>query len=1019
MAGPKFASLAACVLFAAVAALPSDPFGSSRPSGCAFEVRVESDHSGLVQIYYDLGGGLSERDSALQPILAGQPKVLRLPLPAGTLRALRFDPLDRGARMSFSGARIVDRRGGTLAAFAPGQFLASFQIDTARVADGKVTIETSPGGNDPQMVLRLGGPVVIPARPWWHRSALVLAILVAALLAWEGAARSARVRAGDRLRSLWARAASSPAKTILGVALLATVVANFPVVFAGKSLTSPHLGVALLYGQNPWVPGYQSAEVGDPHASDVAALLWHHLPLSMIERRALLRDRELPLWNRYDSGGVPLLGQGQSCFGDPLQFLPILANGAAWSWDLKFILAKWLWAAGLGLCAWWAFRHLPSALLLAASASFLGFFVYRISHPAIFSLCYSPWILLCWLRLLESRGARAAILWLVALIGANWVEMNSGTGKEAYILLLSMNFTGFCLFLTAERPWAEMARLLAGLGAAGLTFALLGSPVWLTFYHALKGSYTSYNAPLAFQLQPGMLLGLFDEAFYRPFQLDLGVVNPSANIFILVGVLWALVRWRALASSRLALGLFLSGLPALALVYGLVPPAAIARVPFLGNILHVDNTFSCALIVIFAVLAAFGWREAWERLGTPEGAREGRMVVALLILIFAAYLGTAQAIVRSAYYDRTWGKIITVPPFLHAYGGSLVLAAAAFLWVLHRGRRQGAASAALVVCGALALGVLHWREALQLGGGFPEYVVRPTDRVDLQAGSPTIDSIRAARAEPFRVLGFHNDLLPGWSIAYDLEGISGPDALVNPYYREFMDGAGVSRVWDWRYIVEAADLPRLKPILDLLNVRFYVAFHEGGRPAGKFLKFVQSSDMDSFESGSAWPRAFFTDSAAVYDDLPQLCSWIRAGDGRPFAAIQRGDWVRLSPVPTVSGDLGTRRISAAQNYRLTVDSTAFTVAASGPGFIVLTEDYERDNFRATVDGQEVPYLRVNHAFKGVYVGTAGTHEVRFTYWPKGFTGTLVLFGLGLAVIAGALAVALFVLQPARRGPDRP
>ena len=98
------------------------------------------------------------------------------------------------------------------------------------------------------------------------------------------------------------------------------------------------------------------------------------------------------------------------------------------------------------------------------------------------------------------------------------------------------------------------------------------------------------------------------------------------------------------------------------------------------------------------------------------------------------------------------------------------------------------------------------------------------------------------------------------------------------------------------------------------------------------------------------------------------------------------------------------------DYRLTTNTTSFTVTATGPGFIVLTEAYERDNFRATLDGKDVPYLRVNHAFKGIYVDRAGTYRVQFTYWPRGFSATLVLSAVGWLVIASALWIAIFKLD---------
>ena len=1012
-AGLTLPSLLACLLLSVAALLPLRPWSPDRVSPWRFEVTAQSDQSGLVQLYYDRGGGMSEPESALQAITAGHPQLLSFALPFGRYRALRFDPLDRDARMSFSGARVVDGSGRVRVAFAPGQFQAQDEIGSLAVEGDVLHVETTPGATDPHLWLNLAGAFEIPRPPLWREVGLVFAAAVAgvALLGWAWG--SERLGVAGRARGLWASAHASPGAALAAAALLGTLCANAPVVFGGRSLVSPNMGVALLYGRSPWLPGAQSAEPGNANKADVNALMWHHLPLSMVERRAVLRDGELPLWNRYDSAGVPLLGQGQSCFGDPLQAIPVLANGAAWAWDLKLLIAKWIFSGAIGLCAWRMFRHLPTALLTALSSSFLGFFVYRVNHPAIFSVCYAPLILYAWLRFLEARSARGAVPWLAALIGASWMEMNSGTAKEAYVLLLAMNGAGACLLLACGRTAREKAALLAGACAAGIVFALLGSPIWYTFYRALGASYTSYNAAQAFQIQPGMLIGLFDEAFYRPFQFQSGVINPSANAFVLVGLAWCAVRWRSLLADRGAAALVAAAAPAFALAFGAVSPGLIAHVPLLRNIMHVDNTFSCVLVVLLTVLSGFGWREAWERLASQGGRREALAVVALVLALYLAYLGTAQAVLRSAFASSTWGRTIRLEPFIHGYGWSLVAAAALLLWALGRMRGRAAATPALLICAVVSFGALHWRMALQTGGGFADYVVKPAARASLLEDSAAVDAVRPPADQPSRVAGFHDDLLPGWSIAYGLEGISGPDALVNPYYREFMDTAGITRIWDWRYRVEPADLAKEKPVLDLLNVRAYVGYHLGNDRPGPGVNRVLSADMDAYESPSAWPRAFFTDSVAVYSDAAQFLSWVKAGDGRPFAAVQARDWAAISPAPRVSGDLAKRRVSAAQGFRLTTNTTSFTVSASGPGFIVLTEAYEPGNFRASVNGAPAPYLRINHAFKGVYVDAPGTYEVRFEYWPRGLSATLALASVGLGLLVAALLWALLARPPQR------
>jgi hypothetical protein len=325
---------------------------------------------------------------------------------------------------------------------------------------------------------------------------------------------------------------------------------------------------------------------------------------------------------------------------------------------------------------------------------------------------------------------------------------------------------------------------------------------------------------------------------------------------------------------------------------------------------------------------------------------------------------------------------------------------------LHLALRRRAASSAIVLCAAVALGAFWWREGLRGGGAFADYVVHPSHRLDFQAESPAVEALRARRAEPFRVVGVDNDLHAGWTGVYGLEGISGPDALVNPYYRDLLDACGVPKLWGWRYLLRPADLPRLSRVMDALGVRYYLAYRRGDEPLPRFLRLALSADMDVLESPSAWPRAFFTDSAAVYTELPQFCRWLKAGDGRPFAALEHSDWMALSPTPAVSGNLATRTVTAARDYSLTTNTTTFTVDASGPGFIVLTEAYDGNNFHVAVNGSRARCIRINGAFKGVYVDSAGTYQVSFEYYPRGFATSLWMFAAGVAVGAAALAVCL-------------
>ena len=272
---------------------------------------------------------------------------------------------------------------------------------------------------------------------------------------------------------------------------------------------------------------------------------------------------------------------------------------------------------------------------------------------------------------------------------------------------------------------------------------------------------------------------------------------------------------------------------------------------------------------------------------------------------------------------------------------------------------------------------------------------------------------RAAHAqEPGRGYGLHGNFFPGWTAVYALETVHGPDALVNPWLRDLVGVSGVDRLWDWRLYTEAATVAKTRPFFDALNVRFYFDLMSDQGALGAVLKLIKPADLDVYESPTAWPRAFFTDRIGEYDQPAELVEKIRAAEGRPFAAIQRAKPHAVSAFAAVPHDLATRTTVPATAYRFTENTTSFVVQASGPGAIVLTEAYWPGDFRAEVNGQRAQIARVNHAFKGLFVATAGEYRVTIAYWPRHFTLYLTLGGLGLALFALSLG---FALRPVRPG----
>ncbi|MGH7958200.1 MAG: hypothetical protein ACREH8_14500 [Opitutaceae bacterium] len=141
-----------------------------------------------------------------------------------------------------------------------------------------------------------------------------------------------------------------------------------------------------------------------------------------------------------------------------------------------------------------------------------------------------------------------------------------------------------------------------------------------------------------------------------------------------------------------------------------------------------------------------------------------------------------------------------------------------------------------------------------------------------------------------------------------------------------------------------------------------------------------------------------------------VVSVVLVADQPPFAALQQPDPATHSLPSPMTNDVTPRTVIPATHYTLTENTTGFRVRASGPGVVVLTEAWWPDSFRVEIDGRRKPLLRVNHAFKGVFIDEAGDHPVKFSYWPRKFFRSLVLSGIGLVLLAGSLVLAL---RPAR------
>lgn len=932
-------------------------------------------------------------------------QTLRFALKDGRYLNLRFSPTDAPtSAVTLSAARVVSRADALVRLIAPECIQPLRNLNSAPEPDGQATLATTAVEEIPLVAIELGSPLILKTYADPSGRTLLRRFVISWLIVAFAALLVARWIRFPLLR-LWKRfvdwLTARPARLILTTAASAVALSCYPVLFFGKSLLSPNNNSHsfLLYGEMPSVPASSDATVDVMTGSDMGAAIWYSWPTSVVESRALFHDFELPLWNRYDSGGLPLLGQGQSMFGDPLHLLALLSGGSPFWWDLKYLLAKFIFAAALGFCVWQLTRHLPAAIFVTATSAFIGFFGYRYSHPAFFTLCYAPAVLLCWFKLLGSATRRSMSAWSGLMVLANWALLNSGTVKEAYILLLALNACGLVTLLVTTEVERKAEKVRRGL-LSFILFTLIALPVWLTFLDTLAKAWTVYDAGAVFQLRPSLFVGLFDDIFYRRLDAEEPHVVPSINFFVLVALLWLCASRSKIDRRHLSWGLAVTSLTALACVFGVVPASLILRLPFINRIYHIDNTFSCVAIVCLLVLAGFGIKAFCRDLETGNFRRSYVTVLILLTAVVAVYFGVATD-VQSAGNPSL---------FFWIYSTALIAAAAIAPWAGARLFRPTGPRRWPVLVLAAAFVAISWRHGMHLDKLSRPDVVNPHSRTELFAQSAAALKLIRERgaSEPFRSVGLKCNFFPGYGGAIALEQIDGPDPLLNKHYKSLMDATGVALQFGGAREGVVEKPSDNIPLFDMLNVRYLLGSADGKAKLAPSLRKIAALDLDVYESSSVWPRAFFTDQVASYGSETDFVALLKEGDGAPFAAVAQIDLNQEEALSrwSSSPSLTARQTVRAIDYALTTNTTSFNISAPGAGVIVLTEPYIEEDFQLRVNGKPTSYFRVNSAFRGVFVPAAGQYSVSFSYWPRHFTMSLWISALALIALVLWLGISL-------------
>lgn len=770
---------------------------------------------------------------------------------------------------------------------------------------------------------------------------------------------------------------------IILAALAAVMLSSYPVIFCGKSFVSPNSVNALVYSWWPPMPGMTSNDRFNQHGSDTGAVMWAMVPWSHVQMESIFEHGEIPFWNRYSHAGESLIGQGISQIGDPLHWIVLIARGEAIGWDIKYLVARFLFCLGFGLLVKRLIggRLLPVAF--AGLAAWSGAFFYTFSHPSFIVFSYTPWILLSAIRMLESTSGKSALwggVWLLANVSC----FNAGMLSVAVILIGGLNLVALAYAVSASEkrrgPFLKM-----GLG----TFVFLGwtAPFWITFVDTQHDAFSLHMEVKVDQIPVANVAGVFDDIFYRVASGLNGVAPaPGASMLILVGCLLAVLNWKSAVRERFywvnTVTIALWG----GFVFGWVPASVISLVPFLNRVGHIATDFSYLLVFHLTLHSAYGFFLLAKNSSLKWHIIQFSIIVATIVCGFHFNIRTQSVSGAPWFYLLFVAFCAVAAPLLFAVLKSYKCERYWVGWI-------GIVFFALMP--NLRYGLYTF--------GDDKFLMKPGARHPFDYPSESISHIKKSEAEPFRATGLQSSFIGNYPAVYGIEDIRSCSPLLNKPLVNLTRGfPGIEIVaWDW--VIGFTDPVLAKPLFNLLNVKYLLAHPQTQIQGDIGFEEFHRGDFLVLKNNEAWPRAFYTNRILEVKNLNDFKSHLIGNAVNPFAAFSPEELSR-EPRLREQTDGRSSTVVPAVNYNLGPNSTSFTVAAPAAGVITLLETNARD-FHVTVNGKSAPVLTVNQAFKAVYVDSPGNYTVEFRYVPAHWIHARILFGAALicTLVIGAWA----------------
>ena len=752
---------------------------------------------------------------------------------------------------------------------------------------------------------------------------------------------------------------------------------------------------------------------------------------------ALVKHGELPLWNPYAYGGMPLLGDIQTALLYPPNWLFfILPADTAFSYAVivQFCIAglgMYLFLRGLKLSAASSFQG-------AVAFMFCGFMTARVVHLSILgTTALIPWVFLCSQRAL--RGGKA--IWKAAAAIAIALQVFSGHPQVPVYTACALALFALVQGLEqrardGDARWLYRmpVRILVILGLGYGLAAVQLLPLNELVGHSHRSGRLSYD--FIFGNSSGLndwLLLFYPYAFgslRQGLYAAAPIVDPSLGsplwehssyVGVLPLSLAALVIWcfasrlraRRAQTHAAASGLacaetdhreaytslhlwgFLVGLVGLSLLVasGRNTPFSyvLYHLPVLGKLRDMERAMVLADFAL-AALAAIGCELLGQGLRPlPEPLRRRLRGIAIatlavpVLLLAVVHLPPIKGQLRPQIIENLvltrWNAIIPL---------ALALASAGLLgWVARRGRGGP-------LLQALSVGLV----LIDLGSFAASF--NPTTDPRLYREPPQVMATLGSETAPFRKATFlpvekiesdvaKEALAISWGMVYGVEDVNGFSSMQPRRYVDYLFGPDMGELTNG--LIKDTQLLRAdSPILSSLNVKYLLVPAALHPPLGDNFRLVhRSAQVQMYENLAVYPHAYFADEVRLAADPEAVLRAVRADgfDGRRLSFVE-------APSLPARPAAGPRAPAQVQEKQRAATHLTLATRTTETRLLLLSEMYF-PGWQALIDGVQTPIYRTNYVFRGIFV-PPGQHEVTFRYQPRSLVQGAAISGLVLLLL---------------------